>query len=361
MGKFLYLPLLPSGALPYGALPMVAGVDSPPPPPPEEPAEPLLAATALSNRSIRLEFVAGAGTSELELHRSTEGVNFVPTTLTLLAEVYPFDREYLDTNVQPNRVYYYILRAKNAGGVTDSDTASASTERVRFGRRSSREAGFVARGALSPHRIIETARDRHPLFVRERHPDAALLRALSGEERRMVAKLLAVNPSAIAESTTFALADYDFSLGHYLPAHHLIHAVTLKPVNPQADSFPAILCNWHNRLDTTRPLSYAIHGNTLFLARTAEHWKEIERVDISYAPIPNDLVRLTDDLVLPDNAESYLVAFLAQFMGLRQSNPALTPTDLLQLAQERDDAEKDFLAAWKQQATARVIRKYRRL
>jgi hypothetical protein len=193
--------------------------------------------------------------------------------------------------------------------------------------------------ALTPALLINDARDRHPLFTRQRHPDPILLRALTSEERRMVGKALAANPSSITATLEIALDSYSFDTGQALPAFHRVESA-----HAGDPPIPMFRVAWPNHLYAGGLLAYSVHGNTLFLAGAAEHWSGIEVVNVSYAPVPVDLAALSDPMVLPDTAESYLVSFLAHFMARRLSAKEITPEEMAQFVAERGRCESDFLA-----------------
>ncbi len=210
--------------------------------------------------------------------------------------------------------------------------------------------------SLTPGVLIERARDRSPLFDRRRHPDPTLLRALSGEERRLVGKALQLNPSTIAATLTVELADYDFATGAPLPALHSIHSAVAVPAGADCPPFPVAKLNFADRTRVRPRLGYSVQGSALYLAGDSDDWEGIERLDLSYAPIPVDLAALTDPMVLPDTAESYLVSFLAHFMARRLPAAEMPPAELAQFVAERQAAEIDFLEAIRSTYVARTFR-----
>jgi hypothetical protein len=191
--------------------------------------------------------------------------------------------------------------------------------------------------------LLQSARDLHPGFDRQRHPDGTLLRALSGEERRLVGKALQANPSSITGSLSFALADYDFDAGAALPAFHHIETVDAIPSDAAQMAFPLLPVAWPNRAYLGAVQGYSIQANTLYLTGDDADWSAIGTVVVTYTPIPVDLTALTDRLVIPDTAEAALVAFLAHFMARRLPATEMPIEELSGFAKERTVSEGDFL------------------
>lgn len=197
---------------------------------------------------------------------------------------------------------------------------------------------------LTPRLLIERARDRHPLFDPKSHPDGVLLRALSGEERRLVGKALEVNPSSIAASLTIDVNSYSFADGQLLPAFHHVESADAIPTDPTALAFPLIRVAWPNRAYLGAVQAYSIQSHSFYLSGARADWTGIDVVLVTYAPIPVDLTTLDDFLVVPDTAEAALVSFLAHFMARRVPVSQMPIEDLAGFASERAAAERDFLS-----------------
>lgn len=188
--------------------------------------------------------------------------------------------------------------------------------------------------------LIRTARDGHPSFTREAHPDAVLVRALSAEQRRIIPKLVAENPSAVAATLEpIVPAAFDFVAGRVLPQHHFVHDPA-EAVGAYGATQPVYKISWGNR-STARPrYAFYVHGGRLYLAGTLAEWSSVTAVNVSYAPVAPDLATMDAVLAVSDAAESYLTRWLEAFMAGRR------PMDTLDVALkigERNTAEADLL------------------
>lgn len=214
---------------------------------------------------------------------------------------------------------------------------------------------------LTCRSLILGARDAHPSFDRFRHPDAVLVRALSGEQRRLAGKVIQANRSALAaELPPIELAAYDFAAGAALPAFQFVHGA--HGLTPTGQPVEVREIAWGNRL---RPPSWGftfyVHAGRLFLTGAPADWKPVASVHVSYAPLPGELASLDAALVLPDGAEACLRAFLADFMARRTPADvaALSPADRARVAAEWSEAEADFHLEVRQGFKATVIRPQR--
>lgn len=211
--------------------------------------------------------------------------------------------------------------------------------------------------ALTAAGVIRTARDGHPSFTHEAHPDPVLVRALSAEQRRLVPKLVAENPSAVAVPLDPIIpSTFDFSAGLVLPEHHLIHDPG-EAVTVCGHSQPVYKISAANRNLRRPDRAFYVHGGKLFLAGTVIEWSTITEVRITYVPVAADLTSMSATLVLPDAAESCLSRFLQAFMAGRRPVDGLDVR--LKLA-ERDASEVDLLREVGQSFRATYMQPVRR-
>jgi hypothetical protein len=214
--------------------------------------------------------------------------------------------------------------------------------------------------------IIQAARDVHPAFTPQRHPDRTLARLLSAEQRRLVGKIAQVNPSAIAVPLLLWLDAppepdpeapeapapevYDFDAGFVMPSYHAVHGG--DAIARDGKTAPMKEVSWGNRTGFTPMFTYFLHGGRFHLKGSRrDEWEWVQAVKLSYLPVPGEIDRLQAELVLPEYAEACLVAFLAKAMAGRSEG--LNPHGFLT---EWKDAEADLIREIRSQYKAKVIR-----
>lgn len=118
------------------------------------------------------------------------------------------------------------------------------------------------------------------------------------------------------------------------------------------------LVPYGQRFDASGWFSAAFMNRQLFLLGSDVDWNGVASIDLRYVPEPPEITALTDYFLLPDHAEPALVAHAAYVAGARVSGlDGLPAVDLAMLAQEKQEAEKAFLAdilAQQQQAVHRI-------
>lgn len=188
--------------------------------------------------------------------------------------------------------------------------------------------------------LIQSARDEHLAFDRRRHPDGMLVRALSRYQRRLVPRLIRLNPTILTQVLEQALPLPDFDAGVTLPDHKYPAGVEVETLPQESGlrqpKFQVELIPWQARFRWH--LGAFIRNNVLYLTGSERDWLGFVKLRFYYVPEVTPLTTVDDTLVLPDAAEPCLVAFLASFMAQRPVGGA----DV-----ERPDV-REFRTAWRE-------------
>ena len=175
-------------------------------------------------------------------------------------------------------------------------------------------------GTLVVGNLIEAARDEHPSFDQNRHPSPVLLRALSRYQRELFAKIIRLDPSQGVQNFDQTMPLSVFENGIAIPAYKYPLGVQVQRVNGH-EFHPIDLVSWAES-DSHKHAGYLLNG-ILFLTGHASHWTHVGMVRFLYVPEPDAVPDLATDALttvltlIPDGAESTLVAFLASKMALR--------------------------------------------
>lgn len=198
--------------------------------------------------------------------------------------------------------------------------------------------------------LIEAARDEHPSFTEQRHPDPVLVRGLSRYQRRLVARLVQVNRTVLTQVQETALPLADFDTGITLVDYKYPAAVEVE-LPPETGGGPVRkyqveLVPWQGRL--RHHLGAYIRDHVLYLTGTAQDWVGFTKVRFFYIPEVEALTATTGAggaLVLPNAAEPCLVAYLASVMAQRGIvDGTLERADARVFRQNWREAEDEFLA-----------------
>lgn len=200
-------------------------------------------------------------------------------------------------------------------------------------------------------RVINGARDRHPLFDPEHTPPRVALRALSDYVQELHGKVAAIDEGALAVALATAMPLGDFAEGITLPANRYVQEASYVTAG---EEFPIDLVPFAHRFDprrTRNPLAWVQDG-ALHLEGQASDWAAATEVRVRYVPVPAELAADTDTLPLPDTARRACVEYVAGFMATRAAE-GLDATVFLARAEA---AEREFLADVGNRRTAVVFR-----
>lgn len=180
--------------------------------------------------------------------------------------------------------------------------------------------------------IIRQARELDPSFDAQRHPQRVAINRLSRLQRRLVAEWVKVDKDAVVETfeVTFPLADFNAGV-ELVEGESVQTPIRMTAVYSPLDVWyrghiePADL-ELITRSDRNRSAvrrAAWLEGNTLRFTGEARLWSDVRFVRLSYAPTPEDIAALDEELVLPDTAEDALVTGLAAFFASRSNDREL--------------------------------------
>ena len=198
---------------------------------------------------------------------------------------------------------------------------------------------------MTAEEVIREAREIHPAFTPEQHPNATLLRALARIQDRLRGELKRLNPEALAREfrVTLPLSATDFADGVALPAHEML--MTGEVRGPGDYRTVLFLVPHASRLAPALFPSATVFGRRLFLTATPEVWRDFTELRLPYVPVAPPLHRPDSEFALPDSARNALVDRLALFMAGRTIAPdGLPPLDRAFLAAEAEASEAHFLS-----------------
>lgn len=204
--------------------------------------------------------------------------------------------------------------------------------------------------------LLDEARDFHPTFTRQNHPDPVVMRALSRYVRRLAAKITELDETALAEQATVdestLLAAVTGRTGIALAAHLIV----LRPIHAVREDdgvrIPVDLVDLatRNQMRTGYP-SVSLAGGKLYPLNLmdplgdsyGEHgWEDYTGLEMLLVPLPDAFTGPTDTVTLPDTCRDAIVHNLALFMAGR-SKAAFA--DLPALPTHAADAESMAISA----------------
>lgn len=190
--------------------------------------------------------------------------------------------------------------------------------------------------------VINDARDLHPAFDDNTHPDAVMLRALNRAQQELFGDTLVRYPSFKAVLQEVALPLDDFTAGIALEVPLFVSDVTRTS---QGEESPLAVLPWDHRFDGNQPYYRCwIDSGVLYLAPPASIWTTVDQINIRFASEPTDLVALEDTLAMPDSARSALVNALAQVMaGRGTQRQDIQPPSVAYYSQIASDSREKYL------------------
>lgn len=140
-----------------------------------------------------------------------------------------------------------------------------------------------------------------------------------------------------------------FDRGIPLPTHKHLLGGTVRldasttPLPNQ--TYPLTLTTYDGRSDWHGDYGAYVLNRQLFLCGDDTDWQDVTSIDLRYVPEPPALTAVTDYFLLPDHAESALIAQGAYVAAMRvQALEGMDTVNLAALAQERDRAETAYLS-----------------
>lgn len=175
--------------------------------------------------------------------------------------------------------------------------------------------------------VIEDARDLHPAFDDNTHPDGVLLRALNRLQMQLMGRALERYPSLYSDTETIALPLTDFALGVSLTQPFFVD--DLVGVRAGCTDTPIPIIPYEHRSDAQPHLFAYLVNRFLFLGRKASAWNGLDSLTIRYTTTLPQLATLEDELVIPDEARTALSLALAEVMAARGTQREdITPPDV---------------------------------
>jgi hypothetical protein len=131
------------------------------------------------------------------------------------------------------------------------------------------------------------------------------------------------------------------AVGVPLPPHHLIRGGTVHLNDGEQDHLT--ITSYGHRLAFPEDYSVYVQDGELFLCGQIEAWVDVRSIDLKYVPIPPALTSLESLYIVPDSAESTLIAAAALEAAKRVSNFADVAIDVEQFQLDAAQAEHDFM------------------
>jgi hypothetical protein len=215
-------------------------------------------------------------------------------------------------------------------------------------------------------KIVESARDRHPAFDRQRMPNGVVYRFLADYCQEVQGKIMAIDPTygGVEQTIVFALPLGDFDAGLELGPGRVVNdivAVTPDTVTP-TQMIPVPLLDRQQRFARNGPTRAAWQeGEVLYLRAPDTLWSSFGSIEVQV------VANFTDDdveslqlpnavLPLPDAAARMVADALALYMARRgASDPTLPAIDPRIFAAAATESEGAFYDGIRQRHVGRTF------
>jgi hypothetical protein len=163
--------------------------------------------------------------------------------------------------------------------------------------------------------VIDEARDLHPSFDPQTHPDKICLRFLSRWQKATLQRALTIYQGLIDGGLTIIpLPLVDFDAGEALADVMSLVDIT---VTVGLQTYPVTILPYHARFDPQPEFACWFVNGVLYLAGKPNDWTQASKLTVRYLEVPADLIDKTSPLVLPDHALSAAVHAIAGFIAGR--------------------------------------------
>ncbi len=192
--------------------------------------------------------------------------------------------------------------------------------------------------------LIRSARDEARDFDDRHHPDPVLVRHLSRYQRRLVSRVVQLNPAAMTTFQTTSLPLADFDAGVTVPDFKRPAQIELEASPGSGTRVPKYESNlvpWEERFRFH--LAAYVRGSTLYLTGQAQDWVGFNTLRFYYVAEVDVLTDGDSVLVLPNAAEPVLVAYLAYVMAKRGSGEEAGRPDPKTFRADWRETEEEFL------------------
>lgn len=205
--------------------------------------------------------------------------------------------------------------------------------------------------------VIDSARDDHVAFDRERCPQGMCIRILSEYAIELHGKIMEIDEDVLRTEFSTNLPLAVFAAGIPLPANRTVVSIAALATGVNARSFPVELVPAEQRFDSNTPAAAAWQiGDVIYLRGDAQQWLNVASIAIATVPIPVPLTKSADALFLPDTTKRALARNLALALALRgHSDASLPAIDAAAFASRAADAEKSYLDEVRNRLTGRAF------
>ena len=172
---------------------------------------------------------------------------------------------------------------------------------------------------LTAGEVIEEARDRHPTFDKNRHPQKVVRRALSTYVGKLLGKINEIDEQAITveQEFTMPVSQALFALGITLPANRGVEDIVA--VDQQTRRLPIELIRAGNRSDRNSRIASAwIVNGVLYMNGVLTSWNGVTKLAVRYAPVAGLLATDADVLAVGEWARDTCVEATAFAMARRK-------------------------------------------
>jgi len=164
--------------------------------------------------------------------------------------------------------------------------------------------------------IIDEARDMHPSFDIQTHPNKVCLRALSRWQESFLKRCLIAYPELMDDG----VAEVTLPLVSFEAGAALAQVVSVQDVVVVIGEaeYPLTLLAYAARFDPQPLYAGWIINSTLYLQGKASDWAGASKLRLRYMVNPTALALPTDELILPEAARTAAVHAVAGFLAGRQ-------------------------------------------
>jgi hypothetical protein len=177
--------------------------------------------------------------------------------------------------------------------------------------------------------VLLAARDAHPTFRPELHPDSLLVRFLDRFQDQVASEIAQTRRTAVARSFMVPIAGHDFEEGDaisaYLPGERpplVIAGAMIRGDVPSSRRQPVPVVEHPGAAERINGLGVLWYRDRLRLIGGRFPWGGLESVEIQYFPQPAHITSLSSEIDLPGSPAQVMEAAAADFMGTRSAPDA---------------------------------------
>jgi hypothetical protein len=195
--------------------------------------------------------------------------------------------------------------------------------------------------AFTAQEVINQARELHPRFTFDQHPNVVLLNFLSRYQRRVVLRIAEINPDVIlaTQSITIPLLTFptqainDF---HYVNGFDAVYS--------NGTVCRGFLVPWSLRSQNHAYPSASIVNGKIHLLGTAAEWAQYATIEVYYVPMAASITGLASNLLLPDTGLDVCVLATGDYMASRTIGDPNSDPERRALQAQFKEAEALFLS-----------------